>query len=467
KAPPNVLSIHRFDSLQSLAAIRSSLQSEDPFLQTVARKQLRLKASSSLFSEWVAEPDSVLQLQTLLAALPVDGIGDSRQLESLLASPYQSVRMATLRFIAHNRRVDLLPALKKVLYQVPIDAEFLDSYLACIRHIQADFIEGYTKQEDRYSRKLVRELPIGFLQNLLKDSKLPVEVRSALVPFIQQDTLDLHIWSALIVASPPNVQQALIKSVEKRSDTFIGDTLLELLRDSNSSDLVKKQILVSLAYQPKNYSKDITDWIGSANFELLPLALKYLARYKQSANEQEEVEKIVNESTDSQLKTLWEFYKGQTAGGQEEKTRAEWLSWTQQAGNPERGKWIFQDPSAQCQLCHQVNGWGGAFGPDLSHVGSSKPQEELLSAILEPSKKMSPEWQGWFVKTLEGKTFTGRQIDVGEKYVELLMANGEFQSFKKPVQFGLLNTSLMPEGLEKRMLPEEFRDLIAYLLSLK
>jgi putative heme-binding domain-containing protein len=128
---------------------------------------------------------------------------------------------------------------------------------------------------------------------------------------------------------------------------------------------------------------------------------------------------------------------------------------------------IFQLPNTQCTRCHQVNGWGSDFGPDLSNVGSSKSEEQLVESILEPSAAISPEWQGWYVTDQEGQTHYGRQIDVGYNSAELLMPSGEFVRYRNPKGYGVAPGSLMPEGLENMMTAQEFNHLIAYLKSLR
>jgi putative heme-binding domain-containing protein len=137
------------------------------------------------------------------------------------------------------------------------------------------------------------------------------------------------------------------------------------------------------------------------------------------------------------------------------------------AGNAERGQLVFQFVNAQCQHCHTIEGWGGHFGPDLSHIGSSKSREQLIRAILQPSAEISPEWQGWFVTTKEGQTHYGRQIDVGFDEVEIMLPSGAFVTFDTPKSYGMAPTSLMPEGLENELTVSELNDLITYLKTLK
>jgi putative heme-binding domain-containing protein len=134
-------------------------------------------------------------------------------------------------------------------------------------------------------------------------------------------------------------------------------------------------------------------------------------------------------------------------------------------GRSERGRRVFFSRQAQCSTCHRIAGWGGDFGPNLTNVGLSKSREQIARAILQPSEEIAPEWQGWFVKTSDGQTHVGRQIDVGTNNVELLLVSGEFENYKEVESYGMAAASLMPEGLYHHLSAEDFRDLVTYLAS--
>ena len=63
-------------------------------------------------------------------------------------------------------------------------------------------------------------------------------------------------------------------------------------------------------------------------------------------------------------------------------------------GDVIRGELVFKSKTSMCQTCHKVDGWGGAYGPDLTKIGSSKTQAQLINAILEPSLEMAPGMAG-------------------------------------------------------------------------
>ena len=102
----------------------------------------------------------------------------------------------------------------------------------------------------------------------------------------------------------------------------------------------------------------------------------------------------------------------------------------------------------------------------MSNVGSSKSRQQLIDAILDPSREIAPEWQGWYVIDSAGSKHVGRQIDVHLDRAELMNLSGDFDNFPRPREYGVLDQSVMPDGLYQKMTLTEFNDLVTYLESL-
>ncbi|WP_339903782.1 hypothetical protein [uncultured Cyclobacterium sp.] len=61
----------------------------------------------------------------------------------------------------------------------------------------------------------------------------------------------------------------------------------------------------------------------------------------------------------------------------------------------------------------------------------------------------------------------GRQIDVGEGSIEIYSLAKGFVTFAKEniADYGLIKSSLMPEGLEKNLTDSDLKDLLSFLLE--
>lgn len=65
------------------------------------------------------------------------------------------------------------------------------------------------------------------------------------------------------------------------------------------------------------------------------------------------------------------------------------------AGDPVKGKKVYQSASPQCSLCHKINKVGGTLGPDLSGVGLRRDAAWLGKylpnpRLWDPANKMPP-----------------------------------------------------------------------------
>ncbi len=82
-------------------------------------------------------------------------------------------------------------------------------------------------------------------------------------------------------------------------------------------------------------------------------------------------------------------------------------------GDASRGK-----PAAgRCVMCHQINGNGPDYGPDLKGFGSRQPVEVIAKAMIDPSADISHGFDGTTIRLKDGKTIQGRVIADGNPVV--------------------------------------------------
>ena len=139
------------------------------------------------------------------------------------------------------------------------------------------------------------------------------------------------------------------------------------------------------------------------------------------------------------------------------------------AGDPVRGKKIFESEPAQCSKCHLVNGAGRAVGPDLSEIGNKLSREAMLESMLFPSAGISHNYESWTVVTVDGEVLNGLLISRTEQEIQLRDAEGNTRKVLSDGYDELRpNTlSLMPEGVHNLLNDQELADLVAWLTTLK
>jgi putative heme-binding domain-containing protein len=139
----------------------------------------------------------------------------------------------------------------------------------------------------------------------------------------------------------------------------------------------------------------------------------------------------------------------------------EWLRKLPSAGDLGRGRAVFEKACAQC---HALAGVGQQVGPDLGALGH-RSVEDLLSNILDPNMAINPAYVSFTAETVAGDIETGIMESESADTVILRQALGKRvilprQQIQRLQSSGV---SLMPEGLEAGLSPQDLRDLVAFL----
>ncbi len=137
-------------------------------------------------------------------------------------------------------------------------------------------------------------------------------------------------------------------------------------------------------------------------------------------------------------------------------------------GDPSRGQALFFG-ATQCYTCHQLNGQGRAFGPNLEESAARYNSEALLDHILNPSKTVAPEYRSVSITLNDDTEFTGIIREQGDEELVLIDTTlNEYTISKEKVFDSFFSTlSAMPEGLLATLTAQEAADLVSYLASLK
>jgi putative membrane-bound dehydrogenase-like protein len=131
------------------------------------------------------------------------------------------------------------------------------------------------------------------------------------------------------------------------------------------------------------------------------------------------------------------------------------------SGSVDNGKKMF---TQHCAKCHKYAGEGTQIGPDLTGFGVH-PKEELMIAILDPSRSVEGNFKAYRVVTTDERTIIGILGAQTGTSVEVIDGEAKRHALAKEDIASLKETdkSLMPEGFEKVMKPEELGDLLEFL----
>jgi len=134
-------------------------------------------------------------------------------------------------------------------------------------------------------------------------------------------------------------------------------------------------------------------------------------------------------------------------------------------GNIERGRQVF---TQKCSICHKLGDVGHQVGPDLTSVQNKIPAD-LLTSILDPNREAQQTYMTYTVSTLDGQIYSGIIATESSGSLTLRRAEGKEDVILRSQidEFTSSGLSLMPEGLEKEINPQQIADVIAFIKSLK
>ena len=142
-----------------------------------------------------------------------------------------------------------------------------------------------------------------------------------------------------------------------------------------------------------------------------------------------------------------------------------------QGGDPRNGASLFNShPGGQCMRCHQANNRsnasGGDAGPNLAGIGSQRDRHYMLESMILPGAEVAAGYGITSVTFNNGASLGGNLVEKTPEHMVVetpentwLIDRSDIASYTQPV------SAMPPMG--DLLAPEELRDLVAWLASLK
>src|SRR6187401_564453 len=130
-------------------------------------------------------------------------------------------------------------------------------------------------------------------------------------------------------------------------------------------------------------------------------------------------------------------------------------------GDPHKGIEVF---NRVCGQCHKIYGQGQDVGPDITSNGRAS-FEQLLSNVFDPSLVIGAIYQARTVQAADGRIVTGLVVEDSPQRIVLKVQGGKLETIAREDvdAMKVSELSLMPEGLEKQLKPQEIADLFAFI----
>ena len=129
-------------------------------------------------------------------------------------------------------------------------------------------------------------------------------------------------------------------------------------------------------------------------------------------------------------------------------------------GDAARGHALF---TAVCSACHRLKNEGSEIGPDLGTI-AAKPTGQLLEAILDPSRAVEQRYLAHTVTLQDGKQLTGMIAEETANSITLKLGGTTEVILRSTIAKNEASTkSLMPDGLESLLNPQQVADVLAWI----
>jgi len=174
---------------------------------------------------------------------------------------------------------------------------------------------------------------------------------------------------------------------------------------------------------------------------------------------------LATEGSDSAkglIAKVWGTVSTATSQEREDVVRrvADQLRWDAR-GNAEKG-WVVYNRI--CGQCHVMHNQGAEVGPNITANGRGS-YEQLLVSIFHPSLVIGDAYRSVTLRTEDGAIVTGLLVSRDDAKTVIKVQGGKETTIPAAeiAEFRQDTKSLMPEGLENQMTPQEMADLFALL----
>jgi putative heme-binding domain-containing protein len=129
--------------------------------------------------------------------------------------------------------------------------------------------------------------------------------------------------------------------------------------------------------------------------------------------------------------------------------------------DPRAGREVFRK---HCAQCHKIADIGTDVAPDISD-SRTKTREQLLADILQPNRAIDAHYVAYAVVTADGRPLLGVIAAETATSVTLKLPEGKTETLLRAdiEELRSSGVSLMPDGLEKNVPPQDMADVISFI----
>ncbi|MEX2286277.1 MAG: PVC-type heme-binding CxxCH protein [Planctomycetaceae bacterium] len=405
-----------------------------------------------------------------------------------LSDPDPTIRKWAVQWVGEEKLAHFRPALEATLAQGAVTAELFEAVLAAL-----EVLDGVTKKSsDEFSGA-------QYVLAILRDEKRPAALRARALAMLSPSAkeLDAKLLEALLATSDRALKLEAVRTLQQSPLAAAGELLDKVAADTALDNELRAEAIVGLAPRARSCGKGgeprqmlmrlVESSEPSLRIESLrslrglaaddPDVASCLTRSAAALAESGAEDTAAEKQLTDQIAMAFGADRGRWPPQLAERvtkrpaTTDDWLKATAGEADAAAGRRIFfHSNGAACYRCHTVSGRGERIGPDLSVVARTMNRRKLTESILEPSKEIAPQFVAWTLVTKAGLTHSGLIVsETREGRIQLATSDAKVidlaaDEIDQRVQQKI---SIMPEKLVEQLTVGEFRDLLAFLETLK
>ncbi|MFV0443858.1 MAG: PVC-type heme-binding CxxCH protein, partial [Planctomycetaceae bacterium] len=242
-------------------------------------------------------------------------------------------------------------------------------------------------------------------------------------------------------AEPPAVQSAALTTLTKFPEPTLAAPLLERYRRLTPT-----------------IQQELVDRLQSRSIWVPPL----LAAVESGAVEASRISTYRRtqylQSTSAEIKMLAEKLFAADRPSPRAEVLSRYRNVPEQTGDRTRGQSAFV---RECQTCHRLGAIGHDVGPNLATI-RNRNRKEIMTQILDPNREVAPNFLQYIAVTEAGESVTGIITAESPHSLTFRSPDGRERALLRSEIEELRSSgvSLMPEGLEQKITPDEMADLL-------
>lgn len=327
-----------------------------------------------------------------------------------------------------------------------------------------------------------RTLILGLADGLVRS-------RSSLAPYLEQSPVTAKLLEGMIGNAKKNLEKSsssaaqrkqAIKTLAHAGFDDAKDPLTRLLNRGQSPEVqlaalntltgfgspqTGEQISAALSQiSPSVKNEAIEALLGRK--EWLPSLLKAVADKKLSLDTIDPARRAsLMKHTDEAIRKQATELFASSAPRARDKVIASYQPALKLKGNADRGQVLTEQV---CIACHKIGKKGNDVGPNLATI-QNRTAADLMVHILDPNREVQANYTQYIVETNDDRAVSGFIITESPTSITLKRTEGVQETLLRQNIKNITGNSLslMPEGLEAIINPQQMSDMLAYLLSLR